>query len=80
MRQPRPCPTSVAVVLSVFYELSYILKDPFLKLSLELSYLLSLPEIIRKFVPMCCSPVAEAVLGQGQGGVGDSDLPCSVIS
>ena len=80
MRQPRPCPTSVAVVLSVFYELSYILSDPFLKLSLELSNLLSLPDIIWKFVPLCSSPVAEAVLSQGQGGVGDDDLLCSVIS
>ena len=80
MRQPRPCPTSVAVVLSVFYELSYILSDPFLKVSLELSNLLCLPDIIWKFVPLCSSPVSEAVLGQGQGGVGDDDLVCSIIS
>ena len=70
MRQPRPCPISVAVVLSVLYELSYIMRNPFLELSLEYSYLLSLSDILWKFVPLCSSPVAEAVLGQGQGGRG----------
>ena len=80
MRQPRPCLTSVAVMLSVFYELSNIQFDPFLELRLELSYLLSLPDIAWKSIPLFCSPVAEAVLGQGQGGVGDNDLLSSVIS
>ena len=79
MGQPRLCPTSVAVVLNC-YKLFNILRDPLLKLRLELAYFLSFPNIFWQSVPLFSAPVTEAVLGQGQRGVGDDDLVLPVVS
>ena len=72
MRQPRLCPTSVAVVLNC-YKLFNILR-------FELAYFLRFPNIIWQPVPLLSAPVTEAVLCQGQGGVGDDDLVLPVVS
>ena len=64
VEQPRPCPTSVAADLSVFNKLGYIELNPLLELRFEDSYFLSFPYILRKTIPLSCSPVAVAVLGQ----------------
>ena len=64
VEQPRPCPTSVAAELNVFNKLSYIELNPLLELRLEDSYFLGFPYVLRKAIPLCCSPIAVAVLSQ----------------
>ena len=75
MRQPRPCPNSGAVVLSILHKLRYIEGSPFLE-----SNFLSFPDVIWETIPLASTPVAVAVLGQGQVGVGDDDPLSPVVS
>ena len=79
VRQPRLSPTSVTVVLN-YYKLFNILKDPLPKLRLERAYFLSFPNIFWQPVTLFSAPVTEAVLGHGQGCVGDDDLVLPVVS
>ena len=80
MRQPRPCPNSGAVELSVLYKLRYTEDDPFLETWLKLSNFLSFSNVFRETIPLGSTPVTVAVLGQGQVGVGDDDPLSPVVS
>ena len=59
VEQPRLCPTSVAAELNVFNKL-----NPLLELRLEDSYFLGFPYVLRKAIPLSCSPIEVAFLSK----------------